>query len=92
MFACAQIRFLGDPGAEFTKALDLDFDGTAIFGGPRSKRYAPKVVDGKVAAAHVEPDGTGYKGMYTSWIADLCRMGAPLLTTSLVSMAEKVLD
>ncbi|TAQ85830.1 hypothetical protein B7494_g5852 [Chlorociboria aeruginascens] len=34
------IRFLGDPRAEFTQALDLSFDGTAVFGGPRSKRYA----------------------------------------------------
>lgn len=57
-----QIRFLADPSAAFTKALDLGFDGTAIFGGVRGKRYALKVVNGKVAAAHVEPDGTGYKG------------------------------
>ncbi|KAH6996889.1 Redoxin [Ilyonectria destructans] len=54
------IRFLGDPTGEFTKALDLGFDGSAIFGGMRGKRYALKVVDGKVQEAHVEPDGTGY--------------------------------
>ncbi|KAK8206829.1 hypothetical protein M8818_004664 [Zalaria obscura] len=53
------IRFLGDPLLSFTKALDLDFDGTAIFGGPRSKRYALVVEDGKVKEAHVEPDNTG---------------------------------
>lgn len=53
------IRFLADPHAEFTKALDLDFDGTAIFGQPRSKRYALVIEDGKVKEAHVEPDNTG---------------------------------
>ncbi|TVY73538.1 Peroxiredoxin-5 [Lachnellula suecica] len=53
------IRFLGDPTAKFTKALDLSFDGTAIFGGPRSKRYALVVEDGKVKSIHEEPDNTG---------------------------------
>ncbi|EHL00868.1 putative protein ariadne-1 [Glarea lozoyensis 74030] len=53
------IRFLGDPTAKFTEALDLTFDGTAIFGGPRSKRYALEVSDGKVVKIHVEPDNTG---------------------------------
>ncbi|QSZ31425.1 hypothetical protein DSL72_000990 [Monilinia vaccinii-corymbosi] len=53
------IRFLGDPTASFTSALDLAFDGTAIFGGPRSKRYALQIEDGKVKAIHVEPDNTG---------------------------------
>ncbi|TKA71922.1 hypothetical protein B0A55_07925 [Friedmanniomyces simplex] len=55
------IRFLADPHAAFTKALDLDFDGTAIFGQPRSKRYALVVEDGKVKEVHVEPDNTGVK-------------------------------
>jgi peroxiredoxin 5 len=54
-----QFRFLGDPSAAFTNALDLGFDGTAIFGGVRSKRYALVVKDGKVAQAFVEPDNTG---------------------------------
>ncbi|RFU78282.1 ring finger [Trichoderma arundinaceum] len=54
------IRFVADPTAEFTKALDLGFDdAAAIFGGLRSKRYALKVEDGKVSAAFVEPDSTG---------------------------------
>ncbi|KAF2272154.1 AhpC/TSA family protein [Westerdykella ornata] len=53
------IRFLADPKLEFTNALDLAFDGTAIFGGPRSKRYALVVEDGVVKEAHVEPDNTG---------------------------------
>ncbi|KUJ14633.1 Redoxin [Mollisia scopiformis] len=53
------IRFLGDPTAKYTEALDLAFDGSAIFGGPRSKRYALEIEDGKVKALHVEPDNTG---------------------------------
>ncbi|WYZ34213.1 hypothetical protein EsH8_I_000489 [Colletotrichum jinshuiense] len=55
------IRFLGDPTAEFTKQLEVDFDGSAIFGGDRSKRYALVIEDGKVKSAHVEPDNIGTK-------------------------------
>ena len=57
-----EIRFLGDPHATFTNALDLAFDATAIFGQPRSKRYALVVDDGKVVEAHVESDNTGVNG------------------------------
>ncbi|KAI9787027.1 MAG: hypothetical protein M1835_002873 [Candelina submexicana] len=53
------VRFLGDPSGKFTEALDLAFDGTAVFGGNRSKRYALVIEDGKVKEAHVEPDNTG---------------------------------
>ncbi|KID82438.1 Thioredoxin-like fold protein [Metarhizium guizhouense ARSEF 977] len=53
------IRFIADPSAEFTKALDIGFDGSAIFGGVRSKRYALKIENGKVSKAFIEPDGTG---------------------------------
>ncbi|KAF2495578.1 Redoxin [Lophium mytilinum] len=53
------IRFIADPALAFTKALDLDFDASAIFGGPRGKRYALLVEDGKVKEAFVEPDNTG---------------------------------
>ncbi|KAG4294189.1 peroxiredoxin (alkyl hydroperoxide reductase subunit C) [Fusarium proliferatum] len=55
----SQIRFLGDPTGEFTKALDLGFEAYEVFGGMRGKRYALKVEDGKVSKAHVEPDNTG---------------------------------
>jgi 2-Cys peroxiredoxin 5 len=48
---------------KFTEALDLVFDGTAIFGGPRSKRYAIELEDRKVKALHVEPDNTGLNGI-----------------------------
>jgi peroxiredoxin len=46
--------------------VDLAFDGTAIFGGPRSKRYVLEVEDGKVKAMHVEPDNTGLDGKHAS--------------------------
>ncbi|KAM0704928.1 hypothetical protein Q7P35_007715 [Cladosporium inversicolor] len=53
------IRFLADPHSELTSALDLSFDGAAIFGNARSKRYALVVENGKVTKAFVEPDNTG---------------------------------
>jgi peroxiredoxin 5 len=46
--------------------LDLGFDGTAIFGGVRSKRYALVIEDGKVKEAYVEPDNTGVSGMFSN--------------------------
>jgi len=39
--------------------LDLAFDGTALFGNHRSKRYALVIEEGKVKEAYVEPDNTG---------------------------------
>jgi 2-Cys peroxiredoxin 5 len=66
----SQIRFLGDPTAKFTEALDLAFDGTAIFGGPRSKRYVLEIEDGKVKAVHVEPDNTGLNGKPLQLVPD----------------------
>jgi len=55
------VRFLADPSCAFTRALDLNFDGSAIFGGHRSKRYALVIENGKVKEAHVERDNTGVK-------------------------------
>ncbi|PFH59723.1 hypothetical protein XA68_11959 [Ophiocordyceps unilateralis] len=52
----SSIRFIADPTAGFTKALDLGFDGANIFGGIRSKRYALKIDGGKVTKAHIEPE------------------------------------
>ena len=60
------IRFIADPTLAFTKALDLSFDGSAVFGGDRSKRYALLIEDGKVKEAFVEPDKTGLDGESTS--------------------------
>ncbi|KAH8757358.1 redoxin [Diaporthe sp. PMI_573] len=53
------LRFVADPSGEFTKALELDFDATKIFGNHRSKRYALVIQNGKVKSTHIEPDGTG---------------------------------
>jgi 2-Cys peroxiredoxin 5 len=39
--------------------MDMSFDGSAIFGGDRSKRYAVVVKDGVVKSVAVEPDNTG---------------------------------
>ncbi|KAJ5190374.1 Redoxin [Penicillium cinerascens] len=53
------VRFLGDPSGQFTEALDLSFESSAIFGNNRSKRYALLVENGKVKEAFVEPDNIG---------------------------------
>jgi len=61
------IRFLADPHAALTKALDLDFGATKIFGQPRSKRYALVIENGKVKEAHVESDNTGVDCKFISY-------------------------
>jgi len=57
--AQGKVKMLADPRAEFTKAIELDLDLTAVLGTVRSKRYAMLVDDGVVKALEVEPDGTG---------------------------------
>lgn len=37
----------------------MDFDGSAIFGGDRSKRYTIVIEQGKVKSVAAEPDNTG---------------------------------
>jgi peroxiredoxin len=64
----------------------LAFDGSAIFGGPRSKRYALELEDGKVKALHVEPDNTGLDGNIP--VPRLSSIDANVFA---VSAAEKVL-
>jgi len=54
-----KVKMLADPRAEFTKAIELDIDLTAVLGTVRSKRYAMLVEDGVVKALEVEPDNTG---------------------------------
>ena len=68
------IRFLADPHSELTSALDLSFDGAAIFGNARSKRYALVVENGKVTKAFVEPDNTGLDGMLSDFTLLSCRI------------------
>lgn len=57
------IRFLGDADGSFTKAMDLDFDASALLGNVRSKRAAVQTKDGKVTKVAVEPDNIGHTGM-----------------------------
>ena len=49
-----KVKMLSDGNAEFTRALGLDFDGSAVGLGTRSKRYAMVVDDGVVKALMVE--------------------------------------
>jgi len=49
-----KVTFLSDGNAEFTKKIGMDFDGSGIGLGIRSKRYAALVEDGVVKALNVE--------------------------------------
>lgn len=50
----AGIGMLGDPAAELTKAMGLEFTAPPVGLYDRSKRYAMLVEDGKVTKLHVE--------------------------------------
>jgi peroxiredoxin len=52
--ADGKILMLSDGNATFTKAIGLDFDGSAMGLGPRSRRYAMLIDDGVVRALNVE--------------------------------------
>jgi peroxiredoxin len=49
-----KVLFLSDGNAEFTKKIGMDFDGSGIGLGTRSKRYAALVEDGVVKTLNVE--------------------------------------
>jgi peroxiredoxin len=49
-----KVEFLADGNAEFAKAMDLSFDGSALGLGVRSKRYCMVVEDGVVKSLNVE--------------------------------------
>ena len=49
-----KVIMLSDGNAELTRAIGLDFDGSAVGLGTRSKRYAMVVDDGVVKALMVE--------------------------------------
>ena len=49
-----KVLFLSDGNAEFTKKIGMDFDGSGVGLGTRSKRYAALVEDGVVEALNVE--------------------------------------
>jgi len=49
-----KVLFLSDGNAEFTKKIGMDFDGSGIGLGTRSKRYAMIIDDGVVKALNLE--------------------------------------
>jgi peroxiredoxin len=49
-----KVLFLSDGNAEFTKKIGMDFDGSGVGLGTRSKRYAAVVADGVVKVLKVE--------------------------------------
>ncbi|MHC4960407.1 MAG: redoxin family protein [Planctomycetota bacterium] len=51
-----KITMLADGNGEFTTKAGMELDGAGLGCGPRSKRYAMIVDDGKVTALNVEPD------------------------------------
>jgi peroxiredoxin len=52
--AKGKVLFLSDGNAEFTKKIGLDFDGSAVGLGTRSKRYSMLVEDGVVKILNIE--------------------------------------
>jgi peroxiredoxin len=49
-----KVLFLSDGNAEFTKKIGMDFDGSCVGLGTRSRRYAAFVDDGVVKVLNVE--------------------------------------
>jgi glutaredoxin/glutathione-dependent peroxiredoxin len=60
-----KVLFLSDGNGEFTKKIGLDFDGSGIGLGTRSKRYAMLVDDGVVKALNIE-DSPGIADVSTA--------------------------
>jgi peroxiredoxin len=52
--ADGKVKILSDGNAEFTKKIGMDFDGSGIGLGTRSKRYAMVVDDGVVTVLQTE--------------------------------------
>ena len=74
-----KVLFLSDGNGEFTKAISLDFDGSGIGLGLRSKRYAMLVDDGVVTVLNVE-DLPGVADVSTAEnLLARCRAVAPHL-------------
>jgi len=57
--ATGKIRMLADTNCDFTKAVGMEFDLSAVLGSVRSKRYSMVVEKGVVTKLNVEPDGRG---------------------------------
>ena len=60
-----KVLFLSDGNGEFTKKIGLDFDGSGIGIGTRSKRYAMLVDNGVVKALNIE-DSPGVADVSTA--------------------------
>jgi glutaredoxin/glutathione-dependent peroxiredoxin len=60
-----KVLFLSDGNAEFTKEIDMDFDGSEVGLGTRSKRYSMFVDDGVVKVLDVE-DSPGVADLSTA--------------------------
>jgi glutaredoxin/glutathione-dependent peroxiredoxin len=60
-----KVLFLSDGNAEFTKKIGMDFDGSGIGLGTRSKRYAMVVEDGVVQTLNTE-DSPGVADVSTA--------------------------
>lgn len=52
--AAGKVTILSDGNAEFTKKIGMDFDGSGVGLGSRSKRYAMVVEDGTVKVLRTE--------------------------------------
>jgi len=57
--ATGKVRMLADTCAEFTKAIGMDLDLSAVLGTIRSKRFSMVVENGVITKLNVEPDGKG---------------------------------
>jgi len=69
--AAGRVTMLADGSAKLTKALGLDNDMTERGMGPRSKRYAMVVDDGKVSLLNVEDAGQFEKSSAETILAAL---------------------
>ena len=56
--ASGNVTMLADTCGDFTKAVDLELDLSAVLGTVRSKRFSIVVENGKAVKVNVEPDGT----------------------------------
>lgn len=53
-----KVMMLADGNGEFTKAIDLEMDGSGFGLGTRSQRYSMVVNDGVVEILNIEPPGS----------------------------------
>ncbi|KAJ6790192.1 hypothetical protein PWT90_07898 [Aphanocladium album] len=82
------LRWIADPTAAFTKALDMGFDGAAaVLGNTRSQRFALKVENGKVTKVHLEADATAADDLLSN---NLCFERGALRVSALAVQAATI--